>query len=87
MVRPDHIYIPVGCVPAAHRPYGGVSFLGRSAWSRGGVCLVQGGSAWSGVGGLPGPGGVCLVVGGGVGVCSGGGLPGPGVGWWYPSMH
>ena len=46
--------IPVGCVPAARRPYSGVSY-------RGGVYLV-----W---GGLPGPGGVCLVP--------GGGLPGP----------
>ena len=52
--------IPVGCVPAARRPYAGVC---------GGVCLVRGGlpgprgvlhpggSAWS-PGGLPGPGGV-----------------------------
>ena len=39
--------IPVGCVPAARRPYAGVCF-------RGGGGL---GSAWSGGGGLPGPGG------------------------------
>ena len=53
--------IPVGCVPAARRPYAGVCFPGGSAWSRGGVwhpsmhwgrhpgggvCLVPGGSAW-----------------------------------------
>ena len=80
--------IPVGCVPAARRPYAGVCFLGGgglpgpgggSAWSRG-VSLVQGG--------LPGPGGspwsrwVCLVWGGsawlGGGVLRGG---------WHPSMH
>ena len=54
--------IPVGCVPAARRPYAG-------------VCLSGGVSAWSGglvLGGLPGPGGVCLVQGGGLvpgGVC------------------
>ena len=69
--------VPVGCVPAARRLYGGVCF--------GGVCLVPGGclpgpggvstwsrgvSAWSwGVylvlgGGLPDRGGVCLVPGG-----------------------
>ena len=66
-----------------------------SAWSGGclpgpgGVCLVWGASAWSGVGlwsqgGLPGPGGgVCLVQ-GGVSAWSGGvGLPGPrGAGLW-----
>ena len=66
--------IPVGCVPAARRPYAGVCFRGGlpgpggvSAWSGGwgGVCLVRGDvSAWS-------RGGVCLV-GGGV---------------WHPSMH
>ena len=60
--------IPVGCVPAARRPYGGVCFPeGGSPWSGGvslvwGVCLVRGGSTWSGGfslvwGGLPGPGG------------------------------
>ena len=76
-------YIPVGCVPAARsRPYAGVCFPG------GGVCLVQGGSAWS-RGDLPGPrgsawsrgvclvlGGVCLVLGGGS-AWSWRGLPGP----------
>ena len=42
--------IPVGCVPAARRPYSG-------------VCVPGGVSAWSG-GGLPGPGGVLPVQGG-----------------------
>ena len=54
----------------------------------GAVCLVLGGSVWS-QGGLPGPGGVCLVR--GVSLVRGdvslvlGGLPGPG--GWHPSMH
>ena len=47
---PHQECIPVGCVPAAHRAYAGVCFLG------GGVCLV-----WEGfslvLGGLPGAGG------------------------------
>ena len=47
--------IPVGCVPAARRPYAGDCFLGGSLPG-------PGGSAWS-RGGLPGPGGVCLVRG------------------------
>ena len=68
--------IPVGCVPAAHRPYAGVSFPG-SLTGPGGVCLVRGClpgprgggvSAWSGGSGprecLSGPRGVCLVQGG-----------------------
>ena len=61
--------IPVGCVPAARRPYAGVCFPGGvSAWSRGGlpglgggwwVCLVGGGvSLVRGGVCLPGPGGV-----------------------------
>ena len=54
--------IPVGCVPAARRPYAGVCF-------RGGGCLLQGG-VWSG--GVCGPGGGGLVR-GCVCVCSGGG--------------
>ena len=42
--------IPVGCVPAARRPYAGVCFPG---------------------GGLPGPGGVCLIRGGyGIPACT-----------------
>ena len=72
--------IPVGCVPAARRPYAGVCFPG-GGWGCC-VCLVPGGclpgpgvSAWSG-GCLLGPGGsawsggpgwsrgVCLVWGG-----------------------
>ena len=71
--------IPVGCVPAAHRPYagvwsgGGVSGPG-GVCSRGGVsgpggCLLPGGCL---VWGVSAPGGVCL---GGVyalgGVCLG----------------
>ena len=72
--------IPVGCVPAARRPYSGVYFPeGGSAWS-GGVLPGPGGSAWSG-GGLPGLGGFSLVRGGGVLPGPGGGdLPGPGEG-------
>ena len=54
--------IPVGCVPAARRPSAGVCIPGE-------VCLVWGGSAWSG------GGGVCLVPGG---VSDPGGLPGLG---------
>ena len=73
--------IPVGCIPAARRPYAGVCFPGGlpglgSLPGLGGVCLVWGvgvpglgGSAWSG-GGLPGLEG-CLVGGGGA--WSGGG--------------
>ena len=59
--------IPVGCVPAARRPYAGVCFPG------GGVCLVQGGC-------LPGlgEGGVCLVQGGLPGPGGWGCLPGLG---------
>ena len=78
--------IPVGCVPAARRPYAGVCFPGGVCLVLGGVCLVRGVclvwgvSAWSG-GCLPGPGGVCLVWGG---VCLVlGCLPGPrGVSAW-----
>ena len=52
--------IPVGCVPAARRPYSGVSFLeGVSARSRGV-------SAWSGGWGVCQVRGVCLVWGGGL---------------------
>ena len=63
--------IPVGCVPAARRPYAGVCFPG------GGGCLVRGVSAAGGgvCSGGSAPGG-CLVSGRGVsapgGVCSGG---------------
>ena len=89
--------IPVGCVPAARRPYAGVCFPGGGCLVRGG-CLLLGGllqggfwsgrgwCAWSGGGGVPGPGGcvVCLVrgVGGwcvpglGGGGCSRGGWVG-----------
>ena len=64
--------IPVGCVPAARRPYAGGCFPGGVS-----------GPGGSGPGGVSGPGGGvsalggvwCLVLGG---VCSQGG---------YPSMH
>ena len=71
--------IPVGCVPAARRPYAGVCFPGGSAWS-GGVSAWSGGvSAWSqggllgpgGLGGLPGPRGVVSGLGGsGIPACT-----------------
>ena len=69
--------IPVGCVPAASRPYAGVCFLGGSA---------PGESAPRGVSALGGEGGVCS----GGGACSGGvSTPGRSAagGVWYPSMH
>ena len=84
---PQQECIPVGCVPAARRPYSGVCFRGGalpvpggSTWSRGGSpCLggcgppCPGGSPWSG--GLSLPGGFSLP--GGVlparGVCLVGG--------------
>ena len=57
--------IPVGCVPAAHRPYaavffprGGLPGRGGSPWSWG-VLPGWGGSPWSG-GVLLGPGGILL---------------------------
>ena len=59
--------IPVGCVPAARRPYAGLCFRGGGCWGClvwGVVCLVRGGllpgwwCAWSGGGGgVPGLGG------------------------------
>ena len=78
--------IPVGCVPAARRPYAGVCFRG------GGGCLPgpRGGCLpGPGGGGLPDPGmgGVSMLR---------GGLPDPGMGGvsmlrgggvWHPSMH
>ena len=76
--------IPVGCVPAARRPYAGVCFPGGCLPGPGGL-PGAGGSAWS-WGRLPGPGGVspwsggvCLVPGGGL-PGPGGSLPGPGGG-------
>ena len=85
--------IPVGCVPAACRPYARVCFPGGClVW--GVVCLVKGGwCVWSG--GVPGPvgsglggcvsglGGTCVS---GLGVCvwSGGGLPQYLVGYHHP---
>ena len=78
--------IPVGCVPAARRPYAGVC-------SPGGVCLVLGGLPALG-GCLPGPGGClpglegCLPVNVGS-AWLGGCLPGLGGVClvWHPSMH
>ena len=66
--------IPVGCVPAARRPYAGVCFPagGWCVWSRGSVSGPGGCLVWGvvcqvrGGGGVPGRG-VCLV--GGVVVC------------------
>ena len=63
--------IPVGCVPAARRPYTGVWFPGAGcAWS-GGV-WSGGGCTWSG--GVS-SGGVCCLV---CGVSALGGVPGLG---------
>ena len=73
--------IPVGCVPAARRPYAGVCFPGGCLlW---GCVSAPGGLLWGCLlrGGLPGPGGcllrgergVCLLQGGGAlggNVCS-----------------
>ena len=79
--------IPIGCLPAARRPYAGVCFRGGvclvwgGAWSWGGLPGLEWGSAWFRGGCLPGLGGsawsrgVCLVWGGGCLVL--GGLPGP----------
>ena len=64
--------IPVGCVPAARRPYAGVCFPGGCLVWGGGVVPGPGGCAWSG-GGVSGLGGWGGVWSGGVGV------PGPGV--------
>ena len=102
-IRPKHKRkqecIPVGCVPAARRPYAGVCFPGGYAWSGGvsapGGLPSLGGSAWSGGvclvqggvclvrGCVPGPGGVCLVWEGSA--WSGGCVSAPGR--VYPSMH
>ena len=95
--------IPVGCVPAAHRPYagvcfrgGGVSLLQGGVYSGGGVCS---GGVCSQCSGVSAPGGVSALGGsapggsapGGVcsqvGVFSQGGLLPVLQGGWYPSMH
>ena len=84
---------PVGCVPAARRPYAGVCFPG------GGVCLLWGGG-WDGV---PGLGGMVCVSGLGGGWCvwsggwcawsggwciwSRGGLPHCLVGYHHPPVN
>ena len=64
--------IPVGCVPAARRPYAGVCFpegwWGVCVSGRGGVCLVWGVVCLVWVGGV-----VCLVWVGGWCAWSGGG--------------
>ena len=81
--------IPVGCVPAARRPYAGVCFPGGGGVSALGGCLLLVG----GGGVLSGPEGGLLQGGSGLG---GGGIwsdwclpPGGSAvgGWWYPSMH
>ena len=57
-------YIPVGCVPAARRPYAGVCFRGGGAWS-GGVVVVSGLGGWCLVGVVvSGPGGWVSAPGG-----------------------
>ena len=50
--------IPVGCVPAARRPYAGVCFPGGGVPGPGGVVVVSGlgGGVWSG-GVVSAPGG------------------------------
>ena len=70
--------IPVGCVPAARRPYAGVCFrggvcLGGLPGPGVGVCLVCGGCL-PGPGGLPGLGGSAWC---GRGVCIPGRHPPP----------
>ena len=77
--------IPVGCVPAARRPYAGVCFpRGGGVWSRG--VSAPGGSAPGGFcsRGVSGPGGDG-VPGPGGGGC---GVPGLGVGegWCLPGL-
>ena len=67
--------IPVGCVPAARRPYSGICFPGGGLPGQGGVLPGPGG-------GLPGRG-VLPGLGGGVSLAGGfslvrGVLPGPG---------
>ena len=91
--------IPVGCVPAARRPYAGVCFPGE-----GGGCLLRWGVVWcwggvcsGGMGGSGAGGGVSALGGLSVprGICSGGCLLPGGVSsrevsaprGWYPSMH
>ena len=61
--------IPVGCVPAARRPYAGVCFPGGVVPGPGVGCM-----SGPGVGCLPGPGVGCLP-GPGVSASSRGGLP------------
>ena len=74
--------IPVGCIPAALRPYAGVCFPGGGVCSRevsprgvclGGMCLLQGGCLllWVSALGVSAPGG-CLLWGVSApgGVCS-----------------
>ena len=66
----QQVCIPVGCVPAASRPYAGVCFPG-------GGCLLPGGGV-SASGGVSGPRGVVVCFGGGVGLVRGGGVSGLG---------
>ena len=70
--------IPVGCVPAARRPYSGVCFPGGGLPGPGGFCLVRGGgSAWSGgKGGSPWSGGGSPLVRGGLPGLGGSPCPG-----------
>ena len=79
MSRIQQECIPVGCVPAARRPYAGVCFLGGGGVSGPGGCLLWAGHVCS-WGGMSVPGGVWS-----------GGVSAPGgvlvQGGWYPSMH
>ena len=52
--------IPVGCVPAAYRPYAGFCFRGGLP-GPGGCLPGLGGAAWSGLGGVCLVWGVCLL--------------------------
>ena len=63
--------IPVGCVPAARRPYAGVCFSWGGVWSGG--CAWSGGVSGSG-GGVPGLGGGVSGPGWGDGVSGPGGV-------------
>ena len=82
--------IPVGCVPAARRPYTGVCIPARGvlpAWPRGVFSLSGPGGQFS----LPGPGGFSLPGQGGFSLPGPGGfsLPGQGVlpAWRHPPVN
>ena len=68
--------IPVGCVPAAHRPYAGVCFPGGGRPSRGGS-PSRGVSIWGG--GSPSGGGFLHLGGYGIPACTEADTPHPAV--------